>query len=136
MAVTSVGDLRLFQRAVQLVDAVTAILSRPAFRQDLKLRDQLRDAGDSIVANIAEGFPQPTDRAFARYLYIALGSNAELRARLQLAHRRGYISDVDIATAESIADEIGRMGTALIRHLVTSDRRNRGVGPEIRKGPT
>jgi four helix bundle protein len=58
---------------------------------DQRLRDQIRDASDSMLSNIAEGFEQPTDRAFARYLYISKGSTAELRTRLYRA-RTGVTS--------------------------------------------
>ncbi len=53
-----------------------------------ELRDQIKDATDSVVSNIAEGFEQSTDRGFARYLYISKGSTAEVRTRLALALER------------------------------------------------
>ena len=88
----TVEDLHLYQRARELVVAVTAILQRPAFERDLDLRDQIRREADSVVSNIAEGFAQPTDRPFAGYLFDAKGSNAEVRARLRLACDRRYLT--------------------------------------------
>jgi four helix bundle protein len=128
MIAKCVQELQVFQRAVQLADAITAILERPAFARDVKLCDQLRDAADSIVSNISEGFPQPTDKAFAHYLYTALSSNGEVRARLRLALRRRYITDRQFRTADDLADEIARMATGLIKYLRRSDRRDRGLG--------
>jgi four helix bundle protein len=124
----TVEELLVYQRALQLADAITAILEAPAFRQDLRLRDQLRDASDSVVSNISEGFPQPTDRSFARYLYTARSSVGEIRARLQLALRRRYISDRQFKISDKLADEVARMTVGLIKHLLRSNRRDRGLG--------
>jgi len=125
-------ELLVFQRSLELAGAVTAILERRAFVRDSDLRDQLRDACDSIVANIAEGFPQPTDRAFANYLFIARASSHEVRARLLLALQQEYATPDEVQRCTSLANEVERMATGLIKHLRKSNRRNRGLGPEAR----
>jgi four helix bundle protein len=78
-------DLKVWQRAMEFWRAVNAIIDKPGLRANRDLRDQIRDAADSMVSNIAEGFEQPTDRAFCRYLYTSKSSTAELRTRLRLA---------------------------------------------------
>ena len=80
------------------------------------------------MSNIAEGFAQPTDRAFANYLYISKASVAEVRARLKLAFERRYITKHEFDVRDSLADEIARMSTGLIRYLIKSNRRRRGIG--------
>jgi four helix bundle protein len=80
------------------------------------------------VSNIAEGFAQPTDRAFAGYLFHAKGSNAEVRARLRLACDRHYVADADVLHCDQLADQVAAMTTGLIKYLVRSNRRNRGLG--------
>ena len=90
-----VEDLKVWQRAREFCVAVNALLGRAGFQRDRKLREQLSDAVDSVISNIAEGFAQPTDRAFARFLYHLeslqrRGSNkatARLRSRLHYGHR-------------------------------------------------
>jgi four helix bundle protein len=128
MNAKTIEELQVYQRAREMVKAVTAILCRPDFRRDLDLRDQIRDAADSVVSNISEGFEQPTDRAFARFLYHAKGSNAEVRTRLQLACDRQYVAPADIRAADDLADQVAAMSTTLIKHLVRSNRKNRGIG--------
>jgi four helix bundle protein len=118
-------DLLVYQRSLELGVAVTAILEAPAFRKDCKARDQLRDACDSVVANIAEGFPQPSDRAFARFLAISRASAAEVRSRLQLAVDRNYVQSADIRTCDDLAEQVARMTTALIQYLRHTDRHDR-----------
>ena len=128
MIAKTVEDLHLYQRARELVVAVTAILERPAFQRELDLRDQIRRAADSVVSNIAEGFAQPTDRAFAGYLFHAKGSNAEVRARLRLACDRRCLTDAEVTECDRLADQVAAMTTGLVKHLVRSNRRNRGIG--------
>ena len=128
-----VEDLKVWQRARDFGVAVNAIIDRPGFQRDRRLREQLEDAVDSVIANIAEGFTQPTDRAFARYLFISKASNAEARTRLLLASDKGYITSDEFAYCNEIADEVARMTTGLIKYLVRSDRRDRGLGSDRAK---
>lgn len=106
-----VQELKLWQRARELCVAINAIIERAGFQRDLRLRDQIRDAADSIVSNIAEGFEQPTDRAFAKYLFTSKASTAEARTRLQVACDRGYITSAEFTTCDERGDEIARMTT-------------------------
>jgi four helix bundle protein len=128
-AVERVEDLKVWQRAMEFSRAITAIIDRPGFLADRRLREQLLDAADSVVSNIAEGFSQPTDRAFARYLYTAKASLAEARMRLRLASERNYIDPEEFTSQNALGDEVARMITGLIKYLLRSDRRGRGLGP-------
>ncbi len=94
--------------------------------------DQVKDAADSILSNIAEGFEQPTDRAFAKYLFTSKASTAEVRKRLLLACHRGYITKDEYRSRDELGDEVARMTTGLIKYLVKSDRKDRGLGPDQR----
>jgi four helix bundle protein len=130
-----VEDLKVWQRAREFGRSICAIIDRPGFQRDRRLREQLQDASDSIVSNIAEGFAQPTDRAFAKYLFTSKASTAEARARLALAWDRGYITDNERSERDQLADEIARMTTGLIKYLVKSDRKDRGLGHRKRPDP-
>ena len=93
--------------------------------RDLRLRDQIDACADSLLSNLSEGFEQGTDRGFARYLYIARGSCAEVRAHLAVAQVRGHVT-VDVADSMGKdAEQIGRMLTGLIKYLQQSDRKQR-----------
>ena len=118
-----VEDLKVWQRAHEFWVAVNAIINRAGFQRDRRLRDQVKDAADSILSNIAEGFEQPTDRAFAKYLFTSKASTAEVRKRLLLACHRGYITKDEFTSRDELGDEVARMTTGLIKYLVKSDRR-------------
>ncbi len=128
-----VEDLKVWQRAQEFWVAVNAIIDRSGFQRDRGLRDQIKGATDSVLSNIAEGFEQPTDRAFAKYLYTSKASTAEVRKRLLMACHRGYITSEEFASRNELGDEVARMMTGLIKYLVRSDRKDRGLGLDHRR---
>ena len=129
----SVEELKVWQRALAFCDAVKAIIEKPGFARNRRLREQILEATDSVVSNIAEGFEQPTDRAFARYLYISKSSNGEARARLLVARNRRFINDDEFQTCNRLSVELAKMLTEFIKYLIKSDRRDRGLGSTAKK---
>jgi four helix bundle protein len=125
MQVDSVEQLQVWQAARRLVEALSAITHRGALARDQRLREQIDGCADSILSNLAEGFEQGTDRAFARYLYIARGSCAEVKAHLAVAQERGHLAAGEADRLRADGAEIGRMLTGLIDHLIRSDRKRR-----------
>lgn len=128
MTAKTVEDLELWKRAASFWKGVNALLDRPAFDRDWKLRNQLRDASDSVLSNIAEGFEQSTDRGFAKYLFDAKASAAEARKRLWMAAERKYSGDEEYQEVNTVGEEVARMAVGLIKYLLRSDHRDRGLG--------
>ena len=125
MGAKRVEELLIWQRAKQFVDVVSAFLDRPSFRRDMALHDQLDKSSMSTLFNISEGFGQPTDRAFARHLYICRASSTEARTQLRVASDRGHISAQELESSCALSEEINRMATGLIRHLQRENRTSR-----------
>lgn len=63
--------------------------------KDLGFKDQICRASVSISNNIAEGFDRQSTKEFIRFLYIALGSNSEVKSMLYLAKRLKYIDNTN-----------------------------------------
>ena len=126
MKFKSLKEFRIWQLARQFAEAVSELQKRPAFRRDEKLSGQLGASSMSIMSNSAEGFGQDTDRAFARYLAIARGSNNEAISQLAVALARGHITEVEFAKLEEMSDEMGKGMTSLMAHLHREDRKYRG----------
>jgi four helix bundle protein len=81
------------------------------------LTSQMRRAGVSIPANIAEGCGRDTDADFARFLQIAMGSASELEYHLLLAHDLGFLSDPDYERLNNKTAEVKPMLTSFIKKL-------------------
>ena len=81
------------------------------------LTSQIRRAGVSIPANIAEGCGRDTDADFARFLQIAMGLASELEFHLLLAHDLGFLSDPDYERLNNQTIEVKQMLTSFIKKL-------------------
>ena len=128
MAFTKVEDFLAYQKAATYWEAVNELLTKPGFSKDCRLRDQIRNAIDSITANLAEGFEQSTDRGFARFVFIAKGCTAESRTRLNQARGRKHIADEEFRACNEMGNEVARLLTGLAKYLRRSNRRDRGLG--------
>ncbi len=79
------------------------------------LTSQLRRASVSITSNIAEGAARSSKKEFNKYLYISLGSLAEVETQLEIAGRLKFISEDKELEEQSIY--IRRMLLKLIQSL-------------------
>ena len=109
-------DLTCWQEAWELARAIEGWIARTSIA-DANLVDQLRRASISVQVNIAEGFERFAPRDFHRFLTIAKGSLAEVRALLVAACDRGILDrrthEEVSAQAELLAKRIGH----LMKHL-------------------
>jgi len=86
-------EIKAWQEARGLANLVYGISNEGGFAKDFGLRDQLRRAAVSVGSNIAEGFARNGNREFAKFLWIAKGSIAEVQSQLYTAMDVGYISE-------------------------------------------
>lgn len=71
-------DLNIWKKAIELIKKVYEA-SRGFPREELyALSSQMRRSAISIPSNVAEGFRRKHNKEFKQFLYIALGSCAEL----------------------------------------------------------
>jgi len=119
-------DLPIYSRAQELWGAVSAILKSPRLVRNQRLWKQIDDANDSIISNMEEGFEQPTDDAFANYLFTSKASLKEVIARLRQARSKGHIAEADLERCETMAEDLGRMLGGFIRYLYRSGFKDRG----------
>jgi four helix bundle protein len=85
-------DIQVWQKARLLVKEVYVISVGGNLARDFELRNQVRRSVMSIMANIAEGQGRRTDKDFAYFLNIFLGSVEETKSHLYLALDLEYTS--------------------------------------------
>lgn len=105
--------LVVWQRAMDLVVEVYELVKAFPSDETYALTGQIRRCSVSLPSNIAEGASRASHKEFTQFLYIALGSAAELETQLMIAERVGY------ADTRALIDEklkpIKKMINALIR---------------------
>jgi four helix bundle protein len=125
--VKSFRDLQVWQKAMNLADAVyTASADFPRVEM-FGLTSQVRRAAVSIPSNVAEGRAIGGGR-YLSHLRIAIGSEAEVQTQIELAVRRAYISADRARVLLEDAAEVGRMLHGLLRSLEAEQTRNRVTG--------
>lgn len=87
--------LIIWQRSHQLALKVYSISKFFPKDELFGLTSQIRRAVSSIPTNIAEGCGRASNKDFAHFLQIAIGSAAEVEYELLLAHDLNYINEND-----------------------------------------
>lgn len=114
-------DLKVWQKSVDLAEAVYRIVSSFPKEEKYGLTSQITRSAISIASNIAEGSARESDKEFIRFLYIARGSSAELKTQFIVAQRVGYINADRLCPLFEVIDEITRMLNGLIRKLASAN---------------
>ena len=107
-------DLDVWKMAMELAEQVYKVIKGFPKEEVYGLTSQIKRAVVSVPSNIAEGAARNSKKEFTQFLYVALGSNAELETQLLLAGRLGYPVPADLF--QNI-DRIRQMLLGLIRHL-------------------
>jgi len=113
MATASYKDLIVWQKAMQLVKQLYLVSRQFPREETYGITAQLRRAGVSIPANIAEGNARSSKRDYAHFLAIARGSLTETETLLLIALQLGYVEKDAATPVFSRMDEIGRMLRAM-----------------------
>jgi len=119
--IKSFKDLEIWNRSIKLVEDVY-VATRSFPREEIyTLTGQLRRSAVSVPANISEGFTRFHNKEYRQFLYISLGSCAELTTQLIIASRLGYIDKDKVDKLLNEIDEISKMTMGLIKKLNTND---------------
>lgn len=89
-------DIMAWQKARRVTNLIYNVTKNGDFAKDFGLRDQIRRASVSIMANIAEGFARRSDKDFAYFLNISRSSTAEVQSHLYVAMDQGYIKKMNL----------------------------------------
>ncbi len=112
--ITNFRDLDVWQKGIEIVkDVYTTVEGFP--RQEVfGLTSQMRRSAVSIPSNIAEGFNRFHNKEYKQFLYVALGSCAELETQIEIAAELKYLA----AEAKGVLLEKLDHETRMLRNLV------------------
>lgn len=110
-------ELNVWQKAHALNLSLYAVTAGFPKAEMFGLCSQIRRAGTSITANLAEGRGRGSDADFARFVFIAMGSACELESHLELAKDLQFVPAAEFRVLLDQLIEIKRMLSALITKL-------------------
>ncbi|MCF7917202.1 MAG: four helix bundle protein [Candidatus Omnitrophica bacterium] len=110
-------DLNIWVKSVEFVKEVYIITVKFPKEEIYGLSSQMRRSVVSIPSNIAEGFRRQYNKEFRQFLYIALGSCAELETQVSISKELNYIKGEKEKELLEILDHISRMIMNLIKKL-------------------
>ncbi len=110
-------DLNIWRLGIELVKEIYKLTEKFPRQEIYGIVNQMRRAAISIPSNVAEGFKRHHNNEHRQFLYVTLGSCAELETQITIAKELNYIhEDKEAALLEKL-DHIGRMITSLIKKL-------------------
>lgn len=115
-------EIQAWQKAYDVTIKIYNLTKVEDFAKDFGLKDQIRRASVSIMANIAEGHGRRTNSEFANFLNISRGSVAEVQSHLYVAHGLGYVAKSDFDEIYGQLTEISRMTLSLAQYLRESEK--------------
>ena len=108
-------DLVVWQKSMNLATLVYKMTNQFPKEEIYGLTSQMRRAAVSIPSNIAEGHGRFSEKELIRFLFISLGSSAELETQLILANNLGFLKEADFKQIQELNNEVVKMLSALIR---------------------
>jgi len=110
-------ELKIWQKSIELVKMVYLLTHKFPNSEIYGLSSQMQRAAVSIPSNIAEGQGRQHTAEFRQFLYVALGSTAELDTQLVVAVSLGYVTPQDAKPVFDLILEIRKMTYTLINKL-------------------
>lgn len=110
-------EIQAWQKAREVTRIVYSISNNEKFVKDFSLRDQIKRASVSIMANIAEGHGRRTRTEFANFLNIARGSAIEVQSHLYVALDLKYINQAEFDKIYEMLEEVSKMTVSLAKYL-------------------
>jgi len=110
-------DLRIWQKGIEVVRDIYILTKKFPKEELYGLTSQMRRSAVSIPSNIAEGFRRYHNKEYKQFLYIAMGSCAELETQIIIANELNYINGNNKTELIEKIKYICRMINQLIKKL-------------------
>lgn len=110
-------DLRIWKLGIEVVKDVYLLTEFFPKNELYGLTSQIRRSVISIPSNIAEGFRRYHNKEYRQFLYIALGSCAEVETQIIIANELKYIMASEREKILEKVDHLSRMIATLIKRI-------------------
>ena len=110
-------DLEVWKNSIDLVTSVYEITKTFPKYELYGLTSQIRRSAVSIPSNIAEGAGRNHNKEFIQFLYIALGSLAELETQLIISNKIQFLNEAFLNEIINKLNLIRSQITGLIKYL-------------------
>jgi four helix bundle protein len=112
-------NLMVWKKGIELVKQVYAETDSFPDSEKFGLTSQIRRSVISIPSNIAEECGRCSSNELIRFLYIVLGSAAELETQIILSKELNFLEENNAEKLISLNIEIIKMTTSLINSIKT-----------------
>lgn len=109
MVIKSYKELKVWQKAMELVKEIYMLTEQFPKDELYGLRSQMERAAVSIPSQIAEGYLRRHRKEFIQFIAVALGSAAELETQILICGSLNKFSHLDFTKAEALLTEIMKM---------------------------
>jgi four helix bundle protein len=104
-------DLDVWKLGIELVIKIYEITSHFPPAEQFGLTSQMQRAVVSVPSNIAEGAARNSEKEYLHFLYISLGSLAELETQLIISQKLDFLND------DSIFEEVEKLRRKLLKFI-------------------
>ncbi|WP_276499770.1 four helix bundle protein [Pontibacter litorisediminis] len=110
-------ELRVWKEAIELAKLIYNISAKFPADEKYGLKSQVNRAVVSVASNIAEGAGRGSNKEFAQFLKVALGSAFEIETQMILAEAFGFVTEADNQKLMQQLSGVQKMLNGLISKL-------------------
>lgn len=110
-------ELIIWQKGIEIVKKIYTLTKQFPPEEKFGIVSQITRAAVSIPANIAEGSSRNSDKDYARFLQLSLGSAFEVQTYLTIAKEMNWAKLENISELESLLEEEIKMVHRFINTL-------------------
>lgn len=114
-------ELHIWQKGIEIVKQVYMLTKQFPETEKFGIVSQMTRAATSIPANIAEGSSRDSDKDYARFLQLSLGSAFEVQTYLVIVKELNWVSPDKINSVEVLLEEEIKM---IHRFISTLNKNN------------
>ena len=110
-------DLNIWNTGIEMVKDIYKLTEKFPKHEMYGLVSQMRRSAISIPSNVAEGFRRHHNKEYRQFLYVSLGSCAELETQLTIAKELEHLPEKEEIRLLEKLDHICRMISNLLKKL-------------------